>query len=277
MIYVVYKKQRNSADYLMLNLALSDLLFGILIVPKNFKYTINGIDKDIVNNRFMCTLFMRGMLPYTAMLSSISTMMILTLERHFAICHPHSFKKWFSTEKVKMYIVVSWMIAIIYHIPYCIKVECRESKEEEEFTKGYSVLTMVLAVLELVFLIILSTKIYLSLWHKQSIIHPSAIREIEKRKRKKKITLCVLTVVGSFVFCYIPYFIIQALAKYDIINAHLFGMSAKKLTDLFLVLNAAVDPYLYTCQNTRLRALLRKVMLCGRETTGREQERPCTT
>ncbi|XP_020917282.1 neuropeptide FF receptor 2-like [Exaiptasia diaphana] len=270
-IYIIYKKQRTSTDYLLLNLALSDMLFGVLIVPKFFKNTIIKRTDNIFENVWMCLLFKKGTLPYTAILSCISTMMAVTLERYFAICHPHSFKKWFSTRRVKMAIVICWLLAIAYYIPYYIKAKCRDV--DYEIAQVYSLLSMILAVLELVFLIILSTKIYVSLWLKPTGIHPSASqRELEERKLKKKVTRCVLAVVGSFVLSYIPFFTIQALSKYHILSDNnLFGFSPKKLIDLFLAINAAVDPYLYAFQNTRLRGFLRKLLLCGKTANGQQE------
>ena len=46
-------------------------------------------------------------------------------------------------------------------------------------------------------------KICISLWCKQA-VEPTGEREITERKKKKKVTLCVLAVVVTFIVCWIP-------------------------------------------------------------------------
>lgn len=257
-IHIISKKQRTATDYLLLNLASSDMLFGIFLIPKFFTPMIT--ESDILDKPWMCKFLQRDYISITAKFTCIATMMALSLERYFAVCRPHSFKKWFSPRNAKIAIVIFWLMGVVYSIPWYIGKTCNT---DERISKICSVLSMISASFELLFMIILWVKIYVSLWLKQTFIQPTAHREIEDRKRKKKVTLCVLAVIISFILSYIPHFAVYVALKYKAFSdSDETGIYAIKITMLLLTANAALDPYLYSFQNPRLRAILRKMFLC---------------
>ena len=123
----------------------------------------------------------------------------------------------------------------------------------------------------LLFLIVLSIKIYLSLWCKHTVIQPTALREIEETKKKKKVTTCVLAVIFTFAICYIPFLVVNILRNYAIENQTLGGLLHNP-TALGLLINAALDPYLFSFQNSRFRLLLEKMVLCKIKTSTEETQ-----
>ena len=132
-------------------------------------------------------------------------------------------------------------------------------------------LTMAIGSIALSFLIVLSVKISLSLWCKHTVIQPTALREIEETKKKKKVTACVLGVIFTFAICYIPFLVVNILRNYALENQNLVGR-LYNATALGLLINAALDPYLFSFQNSRFRVLLKKMVLCKIKTSTEETQ-----
>lgn len=258
-IYIISKKQRTATDYLLLNLAIADMTYGVFLVPTFLPQTIKH--SEIFQDKFLCKLLWKGNISSTAKYACIGTMMILSLERYFAVCRPHSFKKWFCIRNAKVAMVVIWVFSVIYTLPYYISYD-KGCGMKESVSKVTSVLSITLAGCEMVFLITLSMKIYIALWLNQTAIHPTAHREIEEIKKKKKVTLCVLAVILSFLLAYIPHFVVYVAMHYDAVGEDALGQVAIKITSVLLTINAALDPYLYSFQNSRFRGILRKMFFC---------------
>ena len=112
----------------------------------------------------------------------------------------------------------------------------------------------------------MSIKIYLSLWCKHTVIQPTAQREIEEAKKKKKVTACVLAVIFTFAICYTPFLVVNGIVRnYALESQTLVGL-LHDATGLGLLINAALDPYLFSFQNSRFRVLLKKMVLCKTST-----------
>ena len=121
---------------------------------------------------------------------------------------------------------------------------------------------MAIGSIALSFLIVLSLKIYLSLWCKHTAIQPTAQRELEETKRKKKVTFCVLAVIMTFITFYIPFLIVYNLRKFQVFESRKFALLLHYITVVGLLINAALDPYLFSFQSSRFRVLLKKMVLC---------------
>jgi len=261
-IYFISKKQRTLTDYLLLNLAISDMMYAIFETPKFLPRLIQDVE-SVESNRVLCKIFLRGNISVTAKYVCIGTMMTLSLERYVAICRPHSFKRWFSPRKIKIIVVMLWLASIVYSLPLYLsnRDKCDISTSA---ARVISTVSITIAGFDLLFLSFLSTKIYIALWLKQTAIHPTQLREIEERKRKKKVTLCVLAVIVSFLVAFVPYFVVDVVVTYN----HGKGVDHKKLapyqgiSTVLLTINTALDPYLYSFQNSRFRSILRKIVLC---------------
>ena len=114
-IHIIWRKQRSATDYLLLNLAVADLTFGVAFAPGFFAMAFeNHLDALFKNNIFHISIIASTSIAWIASLSSIFTMMTLSLERYFAVCRPHSFKRSFSKRNVKIIIMISWLFSVIF-------------------------------------------------------------------------------------------------------------------------------------------------------------------
>ena len=262
-IHIISRKQRSATEYLLLNLAVADLTFGISCAAYILILMFGDID-PFSGKTFMNIIYItNGCLVWFSQMSSVFTMIALSVERYFAVCRPHNFRRCFSKRNVKMVLVASWILWLVLVVPLGIR-------PKETFVV-YSMVIMINGVITLLFLIVLSIKIYLSLWCKHTVIQPTALREIEETKKKKKVTACVLGVIFTFAICYIPFLVVNILRNYALENQNLVGR-LYNATALGLLINAALDPYLFSFQNSRFRVLLKKMVLCKIKTSTEETQ-----
>ena len=188
-IHIISRKQRSATDYLLLNLAVADLIFGIFLAPF-FLYPMFVSSTVLHAADFTCRFPVNiGNISWIVCIASLFTVTILTIERYFAVCRPHSFKRYFSIKNVKRLLVVGWLLSIALQTIRIITDKCQNDKN---YTKTHTSINAGSSGFYLLFLMVLSIKIYLSLWCKHTVIQPTAQREIEETKKKKKVTLCVL-------------------------------------------------------------------------------------
>ncbi|XP_031566049.1 allatostatin-A receptor-like [Actinia tenebrosa] len=263
-MYIIRNERgmKTPTNYLLLNLAVADLLFGVFLAPEYilFPFFRHSVPDGVLGD-WMCKILLGSNIALMASRVCIFTMVCLSVERYVAVCRPHTFRQRFSPKIVKVLVVVSWIYAavivspIIVHTHLNREYNCSITKVTP--IKVHSVYTLLEITCSLSLMIFFTVKIFISLWCKQT-VEPTGEREITERKKKKKVTLCVLAVVVTFVVCWFPL----------TINYLLFGLSISPLLTamiLFASLNAALDPYLFSFQSSKFKALVKKVVCCGKE------------
>ncbi|XP_031560391.1 D(2) dopamine receptor-like [Actinia tenebrosa] len=270
-IYIIRNERgmKTSTNYLLLNLAVADLLFGVFFAPEFiFLPFFRQSVPDGVLGDWLCKILLGSNIGWVASRASIFTMICLSVERYFAVCRPHTFRQRFSIKIVKVLIVVSWIFAVVMLFPLLVHIhfsrdDYRCSLDKSIF-KGYMLYSLVEITCVLSLMISFTVKIFISLWCKQT-VEATGEREITERKKKKKVTLCVLAVVVTYVVCWSPAAInfVVALGSSSAIQPELFTASV-----LTSSINAALDPYLFSFQSSRFKVLFKKVLCCRKESSG---------
>ena len=136
-IHIISRKQRSATDYLLLNLAVADLIFGIFLAPL-FLYPMFVSSTVLHAADFTCRFPVNiGNISWIACGASLFTVTILTIERYFAVCRPHSFKRYFSIKNVKRLLVVGWLLSNALQTIRIITDKCQN---EENDTKVHSII-----------------------------------------------------------------------------------------------------------------------------------------
>ncbi|XP_028513898.1 mu-type opioid receptor-like [Exaiptasia diaphana] len=264
-IYIISKKQRTSTDHLLLNLAVADLIYGVFLTFYHLSYFLKlfvpKYHNIVFKNDIFCRVFFSGGIASTAYVDSIFTVIILSVERYFAVCRPHGFKKWFSIRNVKCVMLFCWILSAALILPAGNSGKDCMSYDKDA-GKTVSAILMVFSISTLIVLVVLFIKICVSLWCKETAIQPTAVREIQERKMKKRVSLCVLAVVITYILCSIPQFIVYVIAAFQWLQENLPVLY--QITSLLTLVNSAVDPYLYSFQSQKMRKLFKKIFLCSR-------------
>ena len=86
-MYVFITFHRTPINYLLVNLAVADMLYATLITPGNFLRLIS-IHPDGMGGRVLCKLITGGVLAWIAGTSSVVSLIAIAAERYYAVIYP---------------------------------------------------------------------------------------------------------------------------------------------------------------------------------------------
>ncbi|XP_054721206.1 cholecystokinin receptor-like [Uloborus diversus] len=168
---LVNKRMRTVTNVFLFNLAISDFLLGVFCMP----FTLTGVlYREFLFGSALCKL-----IPYFQAVSvSVSawTLVSMSVERYFAICHPLKSRKWQTLSHAYKMIAVVWMGSLIFMLPILIlsqlqnikgtdKHKCREQWPSLTAEKSFTVfLDVFLLLLPLVLMSATYSLIIRTLW-----------------------------------------------------------------------------------------------------------------
>uniref|UniRef100_A0A3Q3E0Q6 Trace amine-associated receptor 1 n=1 Tax=Labrus bergylta TaxID=56723 RepID=A0A3Q3E0Q6_9LABR len=106
---VAYFKQLHTpTNYLILSLAMSDLLSGIIVM---FPFMIQTIESCWYFGDFFCNVYMSS--APTLCTASIITLSFIAVDRYYAVCQPLLYRRKISVNVVLVMILISWSFSVI--------------------------------------------------------------------------------------------------------------------------------------------------------------------
>ncbi|XP_075738016.1 LOW QUALITY PROTEIN: cholecystokinin receptor type A [Rhipicephalus microplus] len=154
------KRMRTVTNVFLVNLAVSDLLLGVLCMPFTL---IGSLLRNFVFGELMCKF-----IPYLQAVSvsvSVWTLVSISMERFFAIVRPLQSRRWQTVSHAYRVIAVIWALSLIHVAPIAVLSQliptrtaghqkCRELWPSDEAEKGFNLyLDSVLLVLPLLIMI----------------------------------------------------------------------------------------------------------------------------
>ncbi|XP_022258236.1 cholecystokinin receptor type A-like [Limulus polyphemus] len=122
----VNKRMRTVTNVFLMNLAISDLLLGVFCMP----FTLAGaLLREFVFGEAMCR-----MIPYFQAVSvSVSawTLVAMSVERYYAICHPLKSREWQTLSHANRMIWIVWAGSFICMLPIAILSELQPIRDSD--------------------------------------------------------------------------------------------------------------------------------------------------
>ncbi|XP_058445280.1 cholecystokinin receptor type A-like [Malaya genurostris] len=152
------KRMRTITNLFLLNLAVSDLFLGVFCMP----FTLVGtLLRDFIFGEVMCKL-----LPYlqaSSVAVSAWTLVVISVERYYAICHPLRSRRWQTLSHAYRLIALIWCGSLFFMLPIAALSKliptnqghhkCRELWFDRGYERAYNLfLDVMLLVLPLVIL-----------------------------------------------------------------------------------------------------------------------------
>ncbi|CAI5638283.1 unnamed protein product [Oreochromis niloticus] len=111
-----FKQLHTPTNTLLLSLAMSDLLVGLLVMPiEGLRY----IETCWLLGRLMCAL--SPYLSYCLLSVSLGSMVLISVDRYIAICDPLLYSSKITVNRVKLSVCVCWAFSLLYN--GCILME----------------------------------------------------------------------------------------------------------------------------------------------------------
>ncbi|XP_037541202.1 trace amine-associated receptor 1-like [Nematolebias whitei] len=202
-ISVFYFKQLHTpTNFLILSLAVADLLVGIIVLPLGmvFSFTLCMFQDDLI-----CRI--RDSLGIYSCTCSILHLCCISIDRYCAVCQPLKYKSKISRHVVVFMITVNWGASALNAIAATpkSKEKCKENNCIEVLLRN--IVGPILAFyLPLVIIFCVYLKIFLVAQRQAQNIQTGMKCGATISKIERKATKTLAIVLGVFIFCWTPFF-----------------------------------------------------------------------
>ena len=274
-VVIMNRQMRTVTNYLIVNMAVADLLITVFTMPVTIKVLVtghmdwsNGVFSDI-----LCKL-----IPFNQSLSitcSVLSLAAIAVDRFLAIMFP--LKRYMTFQISYGIMAVIWIVGIAVNSPilYAQKVvsiegnwHCYETWTPaftEEASKHFTVVHfVVLYVVPLLTISVLYTFVIHKLWVRKVPGNPSVENQLRAQKSKKKVLKMLMTVVTIFELCWLPVYIRQFIYFFDRENFPCGPPVILVFIGLFLGhANSAINPAIYVTFNADFRDGFKDLLQCN--------------
>ncbi|XP_072307415.1 trace amine-associated receptor 1-like [Eucyclogobius newberryi] len=202
-ISIAYFKQLHiPTNYLILSLAVADLLVGVVVFPFSMAQTLTSC---LYQETVFCKI--RDCFDVTVGTSSVLNLCCISIDRYYAICNPLTYKNTVTVRVAGVMIFMTWSVAAMVGIIIIIGGHSQGTCDEMCLV---DFLTTVLGASFAFFMpafimLCIYAKIFIVAQRQRNSIQISKGGVISKTERKATKTLAI--VMGVFLLCMIPYFL----------------------------------------------------------------------
>ncbi|KAL9957210.1 hypothetical protein ACROYT_G038819 [Oculina patagonica] len=262
------RDMRMPMSFLLVNLAVADIIYAAFITPRVFYQLPFAHHPDGIGGTILCKFVSGGSVAWTGSACSIVTFVAIAIERYYAVMYPH---KWNLTKrKLQVIIPVTWVFAVIFNLPlYIVKdVVIKESGNscwslwpEGWMGKAYSVTWLVVVFASVLIMAVLYSRVVHNLWFKRNDNNQPSRQQKGVMKVRKRVTLMVIAVTAIFGICWgmgqLVYVLLYFISKE-------IGAILLAIADVMILFNSAVNPFVYALLNQQFREKIKKMISCPR-------------
>ncbi|CAH3126938.1 unnamed protein product [Pocillopora meandrina] len=257
---IVYKEKalRTPINILIVNMAISDLLFSIIIFPALF-VRLNTASHWLLSGPFgqaLCRL--KYFVIAVSIAVSIQILVLIAVDRFVAVVFPLR-PSLISSKRCRLFILVIWVVAMAVSCPQLFTWKVDEYAEglvcqlglndkfrESSWIKNYTVVTInVFTYVPLVLIAILYFSIAVRIKSQQIPGEPSVNARKQRLKRERSVLKMSVAIVFVFAVCWLPFSIVVFLLLFSSDSAMMSSCAFQYSTHIAFFLAAsycAVNP-----------------------------------
>ncbi|KAL9957197.1 hypothetical protein ACROYT_G038806 [Oculina patagonica] len=250
LVCLIIKRNRDMripVNFLLVNLAIADIMYATFIAPKVFFKLSFAHHPGGMTGTVLCKLLTDGAIAWIGGACSIVTLVAIAIERYFAVMHPHG-NKWKLTKgKLK-------------------DIEEEESGNFCQFIwvkdwmpKAYSIAWLVVVVASVLLMAVLYSRVVYTLWFKRSDDNQQTHQQKGVMRVRKRVTLMVVAVTAIFGICWGTSEVVFVLTLAASIS---FGPVPTTIFNTMVLFNSAVNPFVYALFNQQFREKIKGMLCC---------------
>ena len=269
-VFVILKSpaMKSPMDYLLLNLAVADLLVGVAMSPRLLLKDVfsppRGTAGDVV-----CKIVTSGNVGWLGAISSIFALVLIAIERYYAIVKPLRIRRRLTTRRLRTVIPITWAAAAVFCSAYFITTEfdedlakCTRTWPAAWVLPAYDVLWLVaVGVLPTTLMAALYAKVGYTLWSDKNQAGDVTLQAI--KRHRKKVTITMLTLSIAYAVCWLPELILHVVSNAVTGGEFLVDHWAHTVTTSLAVFNSSVNPIVYVFRVERFKREFRKIVCCS--------------
>ena len=257
-----YKCLRTNMHILIGNLALSDLIFGIILIPVDLIGDIVGLNHIKVYCISKLALFV------LSLGGSCYSLLLISVERFFAIAFPLTRRNWLTKCKVVWLIVYGWIhVSLTGFLPLFGWNQYDDNQthcdSDHIYTRGYQ------QFISIQFIVVLTANIVL-----YAIVMRIAMKTAKCRRIMDSVTIhnrserdfqklkMMAIVLGLFIVCWSPYTVIVTILLLYHYNSTL--RFARKCSLILGIINSALNWMVYGFRNKDFKTAFKEIIKCQR-------------
>lgn len=255
--FCTFRDLRTKCNFFIISLAISDILVALIAMP--FWLTLQLTKNDwIYGKRLKSFWDCMDILCGTA---SIMNLTAVSFDRQLAITSPFAYPKILTTRRAIYIICFVWC--------YAVTISCSKliSAPEQNwpFPNYLWFVSTVSFLLPLGIMLVMYTRIYLVARYQAKRIGRNYATDIKAAKT-------IAVVIGGFVICWLPFFII-VLSYANLKSPPITFLNVAKWLEY---LNSCLNPVIYTCLNRTYRNAFKKLFRRCRMKIMRDHRDPST-
>uniref|UniRef100_A0A3B5Q324 Trace amine associated receptor 1 n=1 Tax=Xiphophorus maculatus TaxID=8083 RepID=A0A3B5Q324_XIPMA len=253
-ISIIYFKQLHTpSNYLIVSLAVADLLVGIAVFPLSMSFSLSYC---LYYRDLFCKI--RDSVDVILTATSISNLCCISVDRYYAVCQPLTYKSKINTGIVLVMILMSWGVSLLLAIGFIVAEVNQEKCQENCFSDV--VLEKVLAP---VFSFYLPVTIMLCIYLKIFLVAQRQARSIQNAVKpgatvinmERKATKTLAIVLGVFLMCWLPFFL---CFSFQLLGG--VSMMVYETLNWLALSNSMLNPFIYAFFYSWFRSAFRMII-----------------
>lgn len=247
-IILKYRDMRIPINFLLVNLAVSDIMIAIFLAPE-YIFSLMFTHPNGVTGTVLCRLLTGGNFAWVGASSSVFTLVFIAIERYYAVIYPYDEKGKLTHTKLKNTLG-----------------DCEEDWPQEWMGIANSMNWLVtMTVLPMTLMTAAYSRIVCTLWFTPTDDNQLSHRQKAVIKLRKRVTAMVITVSFIFGVCWLTdstfYFLHFINSPYSDVVFY--------ITTILILFNSAVNPFVYALINQRFRQKIKTMFRCNCVATNR--------
>lgn len=242
--FISFRELRTKCNYFIISLAVADIMVALLAMPFWF---ILQLEPDIEKQTALSqsSMFFWSCIDIFCGTASIMNLAAVSADRHLAITSPYSYHKYLTSFRAIMVLCFVWT--------YAFTISLLRLAGAAIPNNGYQFLVVVASfILPLIAMLIMYARIFAVARRQARLITKNVSYKTDIKAAKT-----IAVVIGAFVVCWLPFFVI--IVGYAVDKKFLTNMQVFSAIKWMEYLNSCLNPIIYCCLNRTYRGAFRKL------------------